>query len=218
MVEVWEHVARAVLFRAAQGANREQPSAYSGTKNSSEDYHSVRQDGNSAMSMSCRNERSFLSHEEYETVRATHHPEVYEHDVEGLRTLQVHLRQLRDKEQTLARQRQREARGKAAPRGGSFPGTADQPKRRKQIFAAALKRVSKEWTRLRKAAAHVEAARRALALRRSAQFTGYPASRIAHEGMRVVPSRRRRTISRNAIGRISQRTKVAQAVRDARRG
>jgi hypothetical protein len=173
------------------------------------------------MSISCKRERSLLSHEEHETVRGTHHPAIYEHDADGLQALRARLRQLRDKERTLARQKQREVRGKAESRGGSFPGVADLPLHRKQIFAAALKRVNKERGRIHKLearTAHVEAARRALALRRAAQFVPYPAAgHTSHEGMQPLPSRRRRmTQSRDKIGSISQRTKIAQAIRDSR--
>jgi hypothetical protein len=178
-------------------------------------------DGNLTMSMSCKRERGLLSHEEHETVRVTHHPAIYEHDAEGLQALRVRLRQLRDKERTLARQKQREVRGKAESRGASFPGIADLPLQRKQIFAAALKRVNREWGRIHKLkarTAHVEAARRALALRRAAQFVPHPAAgNTAHEGMQPLPSRRRRvTLPRDKIGSISQRTKIAQAARDSR--
>lgn len=173
------------------------------------------------MSMSCKRERSLLSHDERETVRVTHHPAIYEHDVEELQALRVRLRQLRDKERTLVRQKQREVRGKAEPRGGSFPGIAELPLHRKQIFSAALKRVNKECGRIHKLeakTAHVEAARRALAMRRAAQFAPYPAARnTAHEGMQPLPSTRRRmTVSRAKIGSISQRTKIVQATRDSR--
>jgi hypothetical protein len=96
------------------------------------------------MSVSCRFERSLLNHEENETIRTTHHPAIYDHDVEALKALRVRLRQMRDKERTLTRQKQREVRGKAEPRGASFPGTPEQPLHRKQVFAAALKRVNKE--------------------------------------------------------------------------
>jgi hypothetical protein len=168
-------------------------------------------------------ERGLLSHEENEVVRLTHHPEIYNLDLDGLKALRDRLRGLRNKERTLARQKQREHRGKAEPRGGSFPGTLEQPLRRKQAFAAALKRVNKELGRIAKLAArtaHVEAARLALALRRAAQFAPYPpAGDTAHEGMRPLPSRRRRTsVARAEIGRILQATKIAQAVRDARSG
>ena len=143
------------------------------------------------MSVSCKFERSLLSHEEDETIRATHHPAIYEHDPEGLKTLRVRLRQMRDKERTLTRQKQREVRGKAEPRGGSFPGTAEHPLHRKQVFAAALKRVNKELSRVHKLEARTansEAAWRALALRRAAQFAPYPpAGDTAGEGMRATP-------------------------------
>jgi hypothetical protein len=173
------------------------------------------------MSVSYKFERSLLSHEEHEVVRLTHHPAIYEHDADGLKALRVRLRELRSKERTLMRQKQRERRGKAEPRGGSFPGTVDRPLHRKQVFAAALKRVSKELGRIEKLAArtaHAEAARRALALHRAAQFASHPpAGDTAHDGMQPLPSRRRRTsVAGEKIGRVSQATKIAQAVRDAR--
>jgi hypothetical protein len=37
------------------------------------------------MAVSCKFERSLLSHEEHETIRVTHHPAIYEHDAEGLK-------------------------------------------------------------------------------------------------------------------------------------
>ena len=173
------------------------------------------------MSTSYKFERSILSHDEGETIRVTHHPAIHEHDVEGLRALRIRLRQMRDKERTLTRHKQREVRGKAEPRGGSFPGTAEQPLYRKQVFAAALKRVNKQLSRIHKLearTANVEAARRALALRRAAQPVQYPdGGDIAHEGMRPRPSKRRRTqVSGSKIGRASQATKTAQAAKDSR--
>lgn len=173
------------------------------------------------MSVPCKFERSLLSHDEHMTVRLTHHPAIYELDPAELQSALVRLRQMRDKERTLARQKQREMRGKGAPRGGSFPGTAEQPLRRKQVFASAKKRLNKELNHLRKLearSAHVEAARQALALRRAANFQPvpptYPAS---NDGMRPAQTRRRRTkVPPNRIGSISQATKVAQAVRDSR--
>ena len=102
------------------------------------------------MSLPCKSERSCLSHDEFELVRVTHHPEIYELSPDQLRAVKVRLREQRNKAQALARQKQRELRGKADPRGKSFPGSADQPSQRKQIFAAALKRINKELDRLHK--------------------------------------------------------------------
>jgi hypothetical protein len=172
------------------------------------------------MSVPCKSERSLLSHDEYEAVRATHHPAIYDLDGTQLRATKLRLRTMQDRERTLARQKRREMRGKVEARGRSFPGTVERPSRRKQVFASALKRVNKEISRLRKLEAHVdhlEAAHRALALRR-AKFIHHPATGdTALEGMQPLPSRRRRTNMPSAkIGSISQATKDAQARRDSR--
>ena len=172
------------------------------------------------MSIPCKFERSILSYDEHETVLRSHHPEIYDASLD-LRALRQRLREMRDKECTLAREKRRAVRGKGAQRGASFPGTAEHPLQRKQVFAAALKRVSKEIGRMHKLearTAHVEAARRALALRRAAQFpTRPPPGDTPSEGMRPLPSRRRRTrVPPAKIGSVSQATKNAQARRDAR--
>jgi hypothetical protein len=151
----------------------------------------------------------------------SHHPGLYDAGLSDLKNLQQRLREMRDRERTLARVKRREARGKASARGASFPGTAEHPLRRKQVFAAALKRVNKEIDRQQKLearTAHVEAARRALALRRAAQFPQRPSGgETAGEGMRPLPSERVRTLVPPAkVGRVSQATKNAQATRDAR--
>jgi hypothetical protein len=55
------------------------------------------------MSVSCKFERSLLSHEEYETIRLTHHPAIYDVEVDELDAMRLRLRKLRDKERTLSR-------------------------------------------------------------------------------------------------------------------
>src|ERR1700760_3708931 len=92
-----------------------------------------------AMSVPCRFERSLLSHEEYETIRLTHHPAIYDIEAADLEAMRLRLRKMRDKERTLSRQRRREGRGKGEARGASFPGTAEHALQRKQVFAAARK-------------------------------------------------------------------------------
>lgn len=173
------------------------------------------------MSLTCKSERNRLSHDEFELVRVTHHPAIYEVSLEDLHALKLRLREQRNKARALARQRQRELRGKAEPRGRSFPGTADQPLQRKQIFAAALKRINRELDRLHKLearTAHVEAARAVLAQHRAAKFVHHPpAGPTADVGMRPRARIRRRTrVPGSKIGSVSQATKVAQAIRDAR--
>jgi hypothetical protein len=173
------------------------------------------------MSIPCKFERSILSYDEHEVILRSHHPEIYAAGLDDLKALRQRLRDMRDKESTLAHAKRREARGKGAPRGQSLPGTAERPLRRKQVFAAALKRVNREVHRMEKLetrAAHVEAARRALAMRRAAQFPPRPqAGDTPSEGMHPLPNRRRRTrVSPAMIGSISQATRNAQAARDAR--
>jgi len=173
------------------------------------------------MSIPRKFERSLLSHEEFETIRLTHHPVIYEVEMAELEAMRPRLRKMRNKERTLGRQKRREVRGKGKARGTSFPGTAEHASERKQVFAAALKRVNTELRRLRNLAARTanfEAARKALALRRAANFVTHPRpGATADEGMMPNASKRRRKIVTGAkIGRVSQATRVAQAVRDAR--
>ncbi|HEX5958137.1 MAG TPA: hypothetical protein VFY92_05705, partial [Hyphomicrobiaceae bacterium] len=156
-----------------------------------------------------------------ELVGVTHHPAIYELSLDELQALKVRLREQRNKARGLARQKQRELRGKAEPRGKSFPGTAEQPSQRKQIFAAALKRINKELDRLHKLearTAHVEAARAALAQHRAAKFVHHPPTGpTPHEGMQLRASTRRRTkVPGSKIGSISQATRIFQAIRDAK--
>jgi len=173
------------------------------------------------MSASAKLERSILSHDEFQIVKDTHHPAIYRVDSLGaLGELQTRLRALRGKERTLAHQKRREARGKTKARGKSFPATAEHALKRKQIFAAALKRVNNEIRRVRAAEArtvHVEAAHKALSLKRESNFVHHPQDKTAHEGMQPLPSRRRRShVPGRMIGSISQATKVAQAIKDKR--
>jgi hypothetical protein len=173
------------------------------------------------MSIASKAELSVLSHEEQEMVRLSHHPAIYELDGEALRSLQRRLREQRSRMRTFVRQKRREARGKAEARGASFPGDAEQPRRRKQVFSGALKRIAKELGRLRALEArteHVEAARQALALARTEKFVRHPA---AGDTPRTGP-RPRRTVQRGrhvpggTIGSILKAGKVAQAIRDGR--
>jgi hypothetical protein len=173
------------------------------------------------MSIPCKFERSIVSYDEHEIILRSHHPEIYDAGLDDLKTLRQRLRDMRNRERSLARENRRAVRGKGAPRGGSFPGTAEHPLQRKQVFAAALKRVNKEIGRMQKLdarIAHIEAARRALAMRRAAQFPARPPAGVtASEGMRALPSRRRQTrVPPAKIGSMSQATKNAQAARDAR--
>jgi len=173
------------------------------------------------MARACRFERSLLSFDEYEAIRITHHPAVQKLTDDDLRNAAAGLREMRDKERTHARQKRRESRGKADARGSGFPGTFEKPLQRKQVFAAAVKRANKEATRRRNAearASNIEAAHRALALRRRGGKTNRPeAGQSANQGMRPAESSRREQIVQPAaVGSITKATKISQAIRDSR--
>ena len=115
---------------------------------------------------------SVLIHDEHEVILRSHHPDIYDAGLDDLKALSKRVRDMPDKESTLAHAKRREIRGKGPPRGESFPGLAGHPLQRRQVFAAAVKRVNREIDRMQKLearTAHMEAARRALAMRRAAQ-------------------------------------------------
>lgn len=164
--------------------------------------------------------RSDTLDEEWQTVRATHHPAIYNSDLKELRAVQGRLRTERAKLRVLINRSSRIHRGKPDPHEGTRQSHGEHLLKRKQVFAKALRRVNNEIKRLVKFGATtklVEAAHRALASRR-ANFAAVPsADRTASAGMQPNPStRRRKTISRSKIGSVSQATKVAQAVREGK--
>jgi hypothetical protein len=171
------------------------------------------------MSITNKRELSLLKHDEAEVVRASHYPALHDLDRKALDEARGRLRSLRDTERTLARQKVREVRGKAEARGGSFPGTAERPLQRKQVFASALKRVNKQAARLDAAdarAAHTGSARRALAMRRAAPPPHHPdAGQTAGGGMKASANKKGATSVQPAkVGSVSQANKNAQAKRD----
>lgn len=174
------------------------------------------------MSVPSKAERSLLSHEDHEIVAKTHHPSIYELSRDELHDLRKRLRDLRDRERTLVRQKIREIRGKVEERGGSFPGTAEHPAKRKQVFANALKRLNREFSRIRKIDARqalTDAAQRALAFRKAGEeILNRPANTpTASKGAKAKPSKRSRShVPGSQVGSVSQATKKAQAAKDKR--
>ena len=79
------------------------------------------------MSIPCKFERSILSYDEHEVILRSHHPEIYDAALDDLKVLRQRLREMRDKEATLARENRRAVRGKGAQRGASFPGQPSTP-------------------------------------------------------------------------------------------
>ena len=64
------------------------------------------------MSIPCKFERSILSYDEHGVILRSHHPGIYDAGLDELKALRQRLRDMRDKESTLARAKRREARGR----------------------------------------------------------------------------------------------------------
>lgn len=85
-------------------------------------------------------ERKLLSEAEYALVEPSHHPEVGRLDRAALLDLAQRLREARDASRASLAVMRRAKRGKGDPRGGlNDTGVAAK----KQVFAAALRRVGK---------------------------------------------------------------------------
>ena len=94
-----------------------------------------------------KDEARALDAEEHGLVEKTHHPAVQELAHAELSDLLKRVRERRDRAQRLARQKRREMRGKAAPRGAA-PAAADAGSRLKhEILAKAVRRLNSEHDR-----------------------------------------------------------------------
>lgn len=163
-------------------------------------------------------EQSLLDHEEWTLVASTHLPELKALSDADLVAARKRLRDLRDKQRDLTREKRRIAKGRAEPRGGSFPGTYEGPQRKKQVFAHALRRVNDESGRRAAVAARasiVESQHRALAKKRRAASTRPANSRTAAAGKaRITNSKSATKVPGAKVGSVSAQGKKAQAKKD----
>lgn len=170
------------------------------------------------MAMSRKDERSLLNHEEITLVDSTHHPEIAALSRDELEAARKRLRDIRNRERDLSHHKTRIARGKADPRGGSFPGTAELPRRRKQVFAHALRRVNSEMERVKgreSRARMVESQHRALAMKRGGSSHRPANTATASSGPASIENAKRATkVSGAKVGKVSQHTKNRQAQKD----
>lgn len=170
------------------------------------------------MSICRKQEKAALSHDEWTLIATTHHPDLGALSSQDLSAARVRLRAMHAKERGFTEHKGRVARGTAEPRGGSFPGTIERPRFRKQIFAQAVKRLNSEAER-REAqaawAASLEAQKVVLAGKRAAQAQRPANSRTARMGK---PARAGAPpavhVSGRRVGSTSAAGKRAQARRD----
>jgi hypothetical protein len=168
-----------------------------------------------------KEERRWLSADELALVEKTRHPALgllADRDLTELRKL---VRDRRDRARDIAARQRRELRGKAPPKGAQ-PATSDAGTREKRdVLAAALKRINTEEARRQAKAAKaelVDSAKRALELRRAAETNTIrpEAGQTAHEGFhpKAFPAYSLRNPAK--LGAISQHNKNVQAKRDSR--
>jgi hypothetical protein len=170
------------------------------------------------MSIPVSHERRLLSDSEFAVIARSHYPGLSGLDRPDLIELAKSVRGFRNKARDVYHHRRRVARGKADPRASQAPDNENLT-RKKQVFASALKRVNRELTRqndLARPRSQGELSREALATLRASLVSHRPApGRTADEGMRAIPSGRRRTrVSPRKVGSVSQANKNAQARRD----
>jgi hypothetical protein len=173
------------------------------------------------MARSIKEERRLLSADELILVEKTHQPGLSllsNHDLAELRKL---VRERRDRAQHIAARQRRELRGKAAPKGAR-PATSDVGTREKRdVLAAAVRRLNKEIARREAQAAReelIDSAKRALELRRAAEANTVRPSpgRPANEGIEPKDAPAYSLRDPAKIGAISQHNKTMQAKRDSR--
>ena len=170
------------------------------------------------MAMTMTEERRLLTGAEFDVTSRTHHREICALPKAELIGLARRVREYHGKARDVTRQRRREQRGKAEPRGANPAPSEAGTSRKRQAFSAALKRVNKQIGRLEELErpSQGEIARRALEMKRADQVRHHPgAGRTAERGMRSLPNQGDTVrVDPREIGRVSQFVKSAQARRD----
>ena len=174
------------------------------------------------MGRSLRHERQVLNADEVALVAATHHPALAALPDKELAELRKHVRERRDRAGQIAARQRREIRGKADRPRGARPVTEDLGSRAKRdVLAAAMKRLNGEAARREAKAARdamKDSVARALELRRKREaVASRPGSGdTPSEGMRVKEGSRSFLRNRAKLGEVSQHAKNMQAKRDNR--
>ena len=153
---------------------------------------------------------------DFAAVAPSHYPALADLPAEEVLALARTLREHRDRLRGMVHANRRARRGKGEARASA--GNDAALARRKQVFAAALKRVNHRLDILHgeaRRAWHAAALREVLDRKRAAAAPHPGADAPAGGGMHAKPSRKRtvRTDPRE-IGRVSQFVKAAQAKRD----
>jgi len=169
------------------------------------------------MAATRREEKRLLSHEEYTVLDATHYPALERLPAEELRALAARLREQHARARDVLRAGRRARSGKGSA-GAARNAEAGRLTERKQLYAAALKRVNARFAAVsadRLATERAAKLREALARRRASPLTRPGAGMTAGQGMQAKGSvRGYRGVNPGRIGSVSAQGKAAQARRD----
>ncbi|OYX14253.1 MAG: hypothetical protein B7Z15_04585 [Rhizobiales bacterium 32-66-8] len=168
-----------------------------------------------------KTERRLLSDSEMEFVDQARHPHLSSLKTAEVHALVQHLRDRRDRAQTIANNQRRALRGKGG-RGEVTFEKADVGNRQKAaVLTDALTRARRELTRRQDEAARealMQTATRALRLKRAKEKVQRPdGGPTANRGMRAKPRTKAETIgAAGEAGRVTKFVAVAQAKKDSR--
>ncbi len=168
------------------------------------------------MSTSTEYDDRLLSMAEREMVAQTLPPTVDTLTKEELQALGKRLRAARDRSRRIARQQQREMRGKADPRGATPARDNTGSEGKTGVLVEALKQVTAALRKLNRPTA-TQVLRKALDAKQAA-VPHHPGSGVTRsKGMQAKASKQRSVrMDPREVGRVSKATKVAQAKRDHR--
>lgn len=169
------------------------------------------------MAATRRDEKRLLPHDEAVFLEATHYPALERLPAEELRAIATRLREQHARARDVMRAGRRARSGKGSA-GAASNAEAGRLGERKQLYAAALKRVNARFATVsaeRLSAERSARLREALERRRAAPLTRPASGATAGEGMRAKASGRgHRGVNPGRIGSVSQQGKAAQARRD----
>jgi hypothetical protein len=169
------------------------------------------------MSIPVASEKALLTDEEFDVVRATHHPAISRMSLEALHSAKSDLRERREKTRALLRERRGRARSRSGATEPSPEAKSPPAAKRKQVFAQALKRVNHELHR-RNEPAHI-AANNALAApptqrKRDAHESGAASPDAKTATSQNVKRRRKAASEDSEVRPASKTTKARKAKAD----
>jgi hypothetical protein len=169
------------------------------------------------MATTQREERTLLGHDAYGLIAPSHYPALGTLSGDELRTLAARLREQHAKARDLIREGRRARRGKGDARAAAN-AESGKATRRKQVYAAALKRVNARFDEIdqeRRRTAHRAAMKAALARKQATRAAHPQGGFTAGRGMHATPNGKGRGgVNPGRVGSVSQQNKAAQARRD----